>query len=106
MSAGERLGRGAVPGTNGVAGGRRRGVAPVDIPNYMASMPLPPFITPAAPRPRLEPPSGPQWSHEVKFDGWRVQVRRDGRGVALLSRRGLDIPARFSRVACAVEALS
>src|SRR6476660_2942868 len=66
---------------------------------------LPPFITPAAPRLRLEPPSGPQWSHEVKFDGWRVQVRRDGRGVALLSRRGLDLTGRFSRVARAVEAL-
>src|SRR6476646_10408742 len=66
---------------------------------------LPRFITPAAPVLRSEPPTSPLWSHEVKFDGWRVQVRRDGIEAILLSRTGLDITDRFPQVARAAEQL-
>ena len=66
---------------------------------------LPSFITPASPVLRPEPPAGPQWSHEVKFDGWRVQLRRDGQEAVLLSRTGLAITPRFSHVARAAEKL-
>ncbi len=66
---------------------------------------LPSFITPASPVLRSEPPAGPQWSHEVKFDGWRVQLRRDGQEAVLLSRTGLAITPRFSHVARAAEKL-
>jgi bifunctional non-homologous end joining protein LigD len=35
-------------------------------------------------------PTGDEWLHEVKYDGFRVVVRRDGSRVTLLSRNGLD----------------
>ena len=51
------------------------------------------------------PPAGPQWAHEVKFDGYRLQlaVRR---GTARLStRKGLDWTAKFPAIAAAAAAL-
>jgi bifunctional non-homologous end joining protein LigD len=52
-----------------------------------------------------ELPSGPVWSHEVKWDGYRVMVEpapdRPGSGAAmrLLSRTGQDLTARFPTLA-------
>jgi hypothetical protein len=41
-----------------------------------------------APTQAKAPPVGPEWLHEVKFDGWRAQVHlRDGE-MAILSKRG------------------
>jgi bifunctional non-homologous end joining protein LigD len=63
------------------------------------------FIPPAQPRVRSVPPSGPGWLHEVKFDGWRVQLHKDGGDVAILSRRGKDLTRRFRQAAAATAAL-
>jgi len=40
-------------------------------------------------------PSGPDWIHEVKYDGYRGRLVRDGKNVKLLSRSGLDWTWRF-----------
>jgi hypothetical protein len=32
------------------------------------------FIVPAQPTLRASPPLGDAWLHEVKFNGWRVQI--------------------------------
>jgi bifunctional non-homologous end joining protein LigD len=40
-------------------------------------------------------PAGGNWVHELKFDGYRVQVLIDGDGVRLLTRKGLDWSHRF-----------
>ena len=37
-----------------------------------------PFIIPSAPVLKRQPPTGPQWLHEVKFDGWRAQLHKAG----------------------------
>ncbi|MCA1836983.1 MAG: hypothetical protein LC721_11915, partial [Actinobacteria bacterium] len=37
-----------------------------------------------------EAPEGPHWLHEIKFDGYRMHARLDGRRVQLLTRKGLD----------------
>jgi bifunctional non-homologous end joining protein LigD len=37
-----------------------------------------------------KPPSGPDWVHEIKHDGYRMIVRRDGPAVRLYSRNGHD----------------
>jgi bifunctional non-homologous end joining protein LigD len=37
------------------------------------------FIEPCLPS---QPPSGPDWLHEVKFDGYRAMIRCDGAGRA------------------------
>ncbi len=39
---------------------------------------------------RFRPPSGPQWVHEIKLDGFRMAARIDNGGVRLLTRTGLD----------------
>jgi ATP-dependent DNA ligase len=37
-----------------------------------------PFIPPCLATLRKEPPVGPMWTHEVKFDGYRIQIHKDG----------------------------
>src|SRR6476659_1981774 len=59
---------------------------------------IPAFIEPASRALRAAPPVGPSWRHEVKFDGWRVQVWKRGNVVGLLSRRGHDISHRAPSV--------
>jgi hypothetical protein len=36
------------------------------------------FIEPCLPLKAVQPPSGPLWVHEIKHDGYRLMVRRDG----------------------------
>ena len=36
------------------------------------------FIEPCLPSPAKVPPSGPDWIHEIKHDGFRIMARRDG----------------------------
>ena len=57
------------------------------------------FITPAAPRRRERPPTGDRWVHEVKFDGYRIQLDKHGRDVKLLSKSGHDFTDRFPAIA-------
>jgi bifunctional non-homologous end joining protein LigD len=56
------------------------------------------FITPAAPVLKRTPPVGPQWIHEVKFDGCRVQLHKAGDTVATFSRNGIDLARRFAMI--------
>jgi bifunctional non-homologous end joining protein LigD len=64
-----------------------------------------PFIAPCLPTLRTEPPTGPGWLHEVKFDGYRIQLHKDGRDVALYSKNGNDFTWRFPEIVYAVAAL-
>jgi bifunctional non-homologous end joining protein LigD len=48
------------------------------------------FIEPCIPTPAAKAPSGPGWVHEIKHDGYRLIVRRDGTTVRLFTRRGYD----------------
>jgi bifunctional non-homologous end joining protein LigD len=54
------------------------------------------FITPCSPAIVRSSPTGPDWLHEVKFDGWRVQVHRRPDKVKLFSRQGRDITDLFT----------
>ena len=51
-------------------------------------------------------PTGPEWLHEPKIDGYRLQCHVTGRKAVLLSRTGLDYSARFPTVAAAAVALA
>ena len=53
-------------------------------------LPLPHFISPQLSQPVEKPPSGPQWLHEIKLDGFRMAARIDNGRVQLLTRTGLD----------------
>ena len=50
-------------------------------------------------------PSGPDWLHEIKFDGYRIEARLDHGKVRLLTRKQQDWTQRFKPVAEAVAAL-
>jgi bifunctional non-homologous end joining protein LigD len=58
-----------------------------------------PFIPPAQPVLRERPPKGDRWLHEVKFDGYRVQLHKTGREVTIYSRNGADFTNRFPSLA-------
>jgi bifunctional non-homologous end joining protein LigD len=63
------------------------------------------FIEPCLPSPAKVPPSGPNWIHEIKHDGFRIMARRDAAGVRLITRNGNDFTRRFPLAAAAVAAL-
>ena len=56
---------------------------------------MPAFIPPELATRVAKPPGGRGWLHEVKFDGYRIQVRIDGEEVKYLTRKGLDWSDRF-----------
>jgi ATP-dependent DNA ligase len=49
---------------------------------------LPTWIKPQLARLVDEPPEGPEWLHEIKFDGYRMHARLDRGVVRLLTRTG------------------
>jgi bifunctional non-homologous end joining protein LigD len=49
------------------------------------------------------PPSGKEWLHEIKLDGYRAQLHKEGSDVALYSKNGKDFTTRFKDIARAVE---
>ncbi|WP_245283755.1 hypothetical protein [Bradyrhizobium sp. URHD0069] len=46
----------------------------------------------------MPPPSGPLWVHEIKHDGYRLMVRRDGSRVRCFARNGHDWADRFPAI--------
>jgi bifunctional non-homologous end joining protein LigD len=63
------------------------------------------FIEPCLPSPTERPPTGPGCVHEIKHDGFRMMVRRDGAGIRLITRNGHDWSDRFPLIAEAAGAL-
>jgi bifunctional non-homologous end joining protein LigD len=57
------------------------------------------FVEPQLARLVSSPPQGSGWVHEVKFDGYRVQMIVTKQGVALRTRKGLDWTARWPEIA-------
>jgi bifunctional non-homologous end joining protein LigD len=74
---------------------RRRVRAERSVPRY----------EPCLPRPAEKPPSGPEWIHEIKHDGFRLITHRDASGVRLITRNGRDFSDRFPSVRLAAAAL-
>lgn len=60
---------------------------------------FPGFIEPALATALGRPPKGGEWIHEVKFDGYRVQVHIANEAVKVFTRRGHDWTERFSKIA-------
>ena len=66
---------------------------------------LPGFIEPQLCKSVDRPPSGKGWAHEIKFDGYRLQLRvKDGK-VTLKTRKGLDWTEKFQAIADHAAAL-
>src|SRR6202142_1101803 len=68
-----------------------------------ASAEMPGFIKPQLATLKAKAPSGDQWLHEIKFDGYRVQVHLNKGKKRVFTRNGLDWTKRFSVIACALD---
>ena len=53
------------------------------------------FVGPCQPSRVARPPSGPFWVHEIKHDGYRLMVHRDGSRIRCFTRNGHDWGDRF-----------
>src|SRR6185436_6592777 len=59
----------------------------------------PGFIEPALATSIEKVPAGERWLHEIKFDGYRVQVHLVNEAIKIYTRRGHDWTKRFRKVA-------
>src|SRR6516162_6028485 len=62
-------------------------------------------IEPCLPRPAKKPPTGDDWLHEIKHDGFRILARRDAKGIRLYTRNGYNFADRFPRIVEAIAGL-
>ena len=76
-------------------GGRRRTEATA----------LPRWIKPQLTKLVDQPPDGPEWLHELKYDGYRMHARLDRGAVRLLTRTGLDWTHKYPAIGVAVASL-
>jgi bifunctional non-homologous end joining protein LigD len=53
-----------------------------------------------------EAPSGPQWVHEIKLDGFRMAARIENGRVQLLTRTGLDWTGKYPSAIAALTNLN
>src|SRR5437899_1880971 len=60
---------------------------------------MPDFVAPQLCTSVDRPPGGEGWCHEIKFDGYRVQLRVSGGEATLKTRKGLDWTEKFSSIA-------
>jgi bifunctional non-homologous end joining protein LigD len=63
------------------------------------------FIAPCLPTKTTQLPSGGQWLHEIKHDGFRIIARKSDGRVRLYSRPGNDFTHRFPLIVEALERL-
>lgn len=79
----------------------RRGAAEPDL--FADKMPS--RVEPCLALLKPKPPVGPDWLFEVKWDGYRLAVHRDERGVRVITRGGFDWTERFPSIAAAAAEL-
>lgn len=65
----------------------------------------PSFLKPQLAMEVATPPEGAGWVHELKLDGYRIQARKSGSTVQMLTRSGLDWAYRIPAMAEAVARL-
>lgn len=63
--------------------------------NKGAVLPMPRFRAPQLATPAVKPPSGPDWLHEIKFDGYRIMAAIAGGKSKLYTRSGLNWANKF-----------
>ncbi|MGU3494376.1 DNA ligase D [Xanthobacteraceae bacterium A53D] len=83
----------------------RRKSSPARKAKSAKSASLPDFIAPQLCETRDRPPSEDGWIHEIKFDGYRIQMRVEDGSVTLKTRKGLDWTKRYAAIAQAAGTL-
>jgi DNA ligase D-like protein (predicted ligase) len=66
---------------------------------------LPAWVKPQLAALVKKAPDGPDWLHEIKFDGYRMHARLDAGRVKILTRRGNDWTQKYLAVANAIAGL-
>jgi bifunctional non-homologous end joining protein LigD len=66
---------------------------------------LPDFVAPQLCNTTARPPSASGWVHEIKFDGYRMQLRIADGAVSLKTRKALDWTEKFPAIATSAEKL-
>jgi ATP-dependent DNA ligase len=69
-------------------------------------VPLPQFVSPQLSLSVETPPSGSQWVHEIKLDGYRMAARIDNGRAQMLTRTGLDWTGKYPSTAEALANLN
>ncbi|HET6969629.1 MAG TPA: DNA ligase D [Phenylobacterium sp.] len=67
---------------------------------------LPGFVPPQLAQSVDRPPPGAGWGHEIKFDGYRLQLRVEAGKATLKTRAGLDWTPKFRAIAVDAAALA
>ncbi|MBD9597489.1 MULTISPECIES: non-homologous end-joining DNA ligase [unclassified Ensifer] len=65
--------------------------------------PMPDRVEPCLALLRPTPPEGPEWLYEVKWDGYRLAIHIEPKGVRIITRGGHDWTDRFPRIAEAAK---
>jgi bifunctional non-homologous end joining protein LigD len=86
-------------------GGGKTAVAPESKAKAKKVRTIPNFIGPQLTKAVEKPPSGSGWVHEVKFDGYRLQLRVEKGKATLKTRKGLDWTKKFQAIANVAEQL-
>ena len=82
---------------------RTRAPAQSARPKKVAAMPD--FVAPQLCTVVERPPGGEGWCHEIKFDGYRVQLRIEDGDAVLYTRKGLDWTDKFKAIASEAKSL-
>lgn len=96
-----------------IAAGKGRGPKPFMLASADSAQPdavwesnkLPAFIAPQLCKSVDRPPSAPGWGHEIKFDGYRLQLRVQAGEATLKTRKGLDWSEKFGAIVRDAKAL-
>ena len=64
---------------------------------------MPGFIKPQLATLKMKAPAGEHWIHEIKYDGYRIQLHIDGDTRKAFTRSGHDWIKRFSTIAGAFD---
>ncbi|MCL7999833.1 DNA ligase D [Brucella sp. 21LCYQ03] len=80
-------------------------LAPVSRKGADQASAMPAFIPPQLCQTLGCPPAAKGWIHEIKFDGYRVQMRVENGNVTLKTRKGLDWTTRFPAIATTASAI-
>jgi len=87
---------------------KSRATSTVTIPAYQTVEPAPPsaWIKPQLAKLVEKAPDGPDWLHEIKFDGYRMHARLDAGRVQILTRRGNDWTEKYPTIAKSIAGLA
>ncbi len=104
LAADERAKEATAP-TRAAARSARTKPAKVSPPPNTPREPLPDFVPPQLASQVDQPPTGPEWIHELKLDGYRIQARVDHGQPSLMTRKALDWTHRMPSLVASLKQL-